>query len=162
MNKVILVGRLTRDPEVRTLPSGAVVTNISVAINRPFKNKEGNIDADFINVAIFGRAAENVGKFCAKGSQIGVDGRLQTRTYDAQDGSKRYVTEVVAENVEFLGSKRDREQTNTNTSTNQYVDIPSATPIDTPSFEDGVDVSSEDPFKDFGSEVALSDDDLPF
>jgi len=167
MNKIILVGRLTRDPEVRTISTGSVVTNITIAVNRNFRNKEGNVEADFINVVVFGKTAENVGKYCTKGSQIGVDGRLQTRSYDHQDGTKRYVTEVIADNVEFMGSRRDSESRSNNSfssygDNNSYVDIPSATPIDTPSFADEIDVSNDDPFKDFGSEVALSDDDLPF
>ena len=83
---------------------------------------------------------------------------MQTRTYDAQDGSKRYVTEVIADNVEFLGSKNQ----NASNEVNAYVDTTSSVYMDAPSPETGVDVSTEDPFKDFGSEVALSDDDLPF
>ena len=157
MNKIMLVGRLTRDPEIRAMSTGNSVANFSIAVNRPFKNREGIIEADFINIVCY-RSVENIGKYCFKGSLVGIEGRLQTRSYDAQDGTKRYVSEVVADNVEFLSSKRDHQDTQNSS----FVDIPSATPIDTPSFEDGVDVSSEDPFKDFGSEVALSDDDLPF
>lgn len=150
MNKVLLVGRITKDPELRTTTSGLSVVSFSLAVNRNFKNKEGNYDADFINVSVFGKQAENMSKYVSKGSQIGVEGRIQTRSYDAQDGTKRYVTEVVADNVEFMGSKRDASSSNS-------MDF-----VDAPSQETGVDVSSEDPFKDFGSEVALSDDDLPF
>lgn len=157
MNKIMLVGRLTRDPEIRAMSTGTSVANFSIAVNRPFKNREGIIEADFINIVCY-RSVENIGKYCFKGSLVGIEGRLQTRSYDAQDGTKRYVSEVVADNVEFLSSKRGHQDTQNSS----FVDIPSATPIDTPSFEDGVDVSSEDPFKDFGSEVALSDDDLPF
>ncbi len=157
MNRIMLVGRLTRDPEIRTMSSGSSVANFAIAVNRPFKNKEGIIEADFINIVCY-RSVENIGKYCFKGSLVGIEGRLQTRSYDAQDGSKRYVTEVVADSVEFLGSKKDHQESQNNS----FVDIPSATPIDAPSFDDGIDVSNEDPFKDFGSEVALSDDDLPF
>lgn len=153
MNKVVLVGRLTKDPELRNTNSGLPVSSFTVAINRTYKNKEGNYDTDFINVSIFGKQAENVSKYCFKGSQIGVDGRIQTRSYDAEDGSKRYVTEVVADNVEFLGSKKD------NSNANEYTDAPSQAPIDVPS---EIQIPKEDPFKDFGSEVVLSDDDLPF
>lgn len=155
MNKVVLVGRLTKDPELRNTNSGLPVAAFTVAINRTFKNKEGNYDADFINVSIFGKQAENVSKYCFKGSQVGVDGRIQTRSYDAEDGTKRYVTEVIADNVEFLGSKKD----NANYSSTSYVDAPAGTPIDVPS---EIEIPKEDPFKDFGSEVVLSDDDLPF
>lgn len=159
MNKVVLVGRLTRDPEVRTMPSGNAVASFTLAINRNFKNKEGNIDADFINVSVFGRQAENVGKYITKGSLLGCEGRIQTRSYDAQDGTKRYVTEVIAENVEFMSSSRKDEGS---APVNAYVDTTSSVYMDAPSPEIGVDVSNEDPFKNFGSEVALSDDDLPF
>ena len=158
MNKVILVGRLTRDPEVRMMPSGNNVASFTVAINRNFKNKEGNIDADFINVSVFGRQADNVGKYVFKGSQIGVEGRIQTRTYDAQDGTKRYVTEVIGENVEFMGGAKREESA----PVNAYIDTTSSIYMDQPSPDMGIDVSTEDPFKNFGSEVALSDDDLPF
>ena len=160
MNKVILVGRLTRDPEVRTLPTGNTVASFYLSINRKFKNKDGNVDADFINVSVFGRQAENVGKYVSKGSLIGCDGRIQTRSYDAQDGSKRYVTEVIADNVEFMSSSR-RDETS-QAPVNAYVDRTSSVYMDEPSPEMGVDVSTEDPFKNFGSEVSLSDDDLPF
>lgn len=159
MNKVILVGRLTRDPEVRTMPTGNTVASFTLAINRNFKNKEGNIDADFINVSVFGRQAENVGKYVTKGSQLGVDGRIQTRSYEAQDGTKRYVTEVIAESVEFMSSSR---RDDSSAPVNAYVDTTSSVYMDQPSPEVGVDISTEDPFKNFGSEVALSDDDLPF
>ena len=157
MNRIMLVGRLTRDPEIRTMSSGSSVANFAIAVNRPFKNREGIIEADFFNIVCY-RSVENIGKYCFKGSLVGIEGRLQTRSYDAQDGSKRYVTEVVADSVEFLGSKKDHQESQNNS----FVDIPSATPFDAPSFDDGIDVSNEDPFKDFGSEVALSDDDLPF
>ncbi len=161
MNKVVLVGRLTRDPEVRTLPNGNSVASITVAINRNFRNREGNIDADFINVSIFGKQAENVGKYLSKGSMLGVDGRIQTRTYDGQDGQRRYVTEVVAENVEFMSSSR-RDGNTGGTPVNAYVDTTSSVYVDEPSQDNGIDISTEDPFKNFGSEVSLSDDDLPF
>lgn len=157
MNKVVLVGRLTRDPEVRVFSNGNPVANFTLAINRNFKNKDGNIDADFIPVAVYGRQSDVIQKYVTKGSQLGVDGRIQVRSYDAQDGSKRYVTEVVADNIELMGSRKD----NTNP-VNAYVDTTSEVYMDQPSQEVGVDVSNEDPFKDFGNEVSLSDDDLPF
>lgn len=165
MNKVILVGRLTRDPEVRTMPNGNTVASFTLAINRNFKNKEGNVDADFINVSVFGRNADNVGKYMTKGSQMGCEGRIQTRSYDAQDGTKRYVTEVIADNVEFMGSGNgggSRRDDSMGAPVNAYVDTTSSVYMDSPSPEMGVDISTDDPFKNFGSEVALSDDDLPF
>lgn len=159
MNRVILVGRLTKDPELRNTGQTSVAS-FSIAVNRPFKNREGNYDADFINVSIFGMQADNVAKYCAKGSQVGVDGRIQTRTYDAQDGTKRYVTEVVAERVEFLGTKKDGNS-ESNYSNNGFIDEMPGAPIDVhPKNE--IDIPTEDPYKDFGNEVTLSDDDLPF
>ncbi len=176
MNRTILVGRLTADPELRTTPNGIATTRITVAVNR-MPNANGERVADFINVVVWRRQAENVAKFCAKGSLVGVEGRLQSRSYDAQDGTRRYVTEVVAENITFLGS---RGQTGPNPSgyspSASYNDTPSSNdfgsnmPADDVPFPSGeemsapttTDVSAEDPFKDFGDEVVLSDDDLPF
>lgn len=162
MNKVVLVGRLTRDPEIRTSSSGMQIASFSLAVNRNFRNKEGNIEADFINVVVFGKQAENVGKYITKGQMLGVEGRIQTRNYDAQDGTKRYVTEVVADNVEFLSSKNSGNSASNGAPVNAYVDTTSSFYVDEPSKDNGVDISTEDPFKNFGSEVALSDDDLPF
>ena len=159
MNRVLLVGRLTRDPEIRTLSTGNTVANFSIAVNRNFRNRDGVIEADFLNIVVYGRQADNIGKYVTKGSQVGIEGRIQTRSYDAQDGSKRYVTEIIADNVEFLSSRNGGAS---NENITAHVDTTSSVYMDSPSPEMGIDVSSEDPFKDFGSEVALSDDDLPF
>ena len=154
MNKVILIGRLTRDPEMRTVGNGAVTTSFSIAVQRPFTNQNGEREADFINIVAWRKQAENIAKYCFKGSQVAVEGRIQTRNYDDKDGKKVYVTEVVADNVTFLGSKGQTSsggdyapQESNNGGYNQDIVT--------------TDVS-EDPFKDFGEEVALSDDDLPF
>ena len=146
MNNVILVGRLTRDPELRTTPNGIATTQITVAMNRP-ANQNGERQSDFINVVVWRRQAENVAKYCTKGSQVAVEGRIQTRSYDAQDGTKRYVTEIVADNVTFLGGRGSNGGSETNFVGDENI---ATTNIE------------EDPFKDFGDEVALSDDDLPF
>ena len=158
MNKVLLIGRLTKDPELRTTGSGLEVSSFSIAVTRTFKNKEGNYDADFFNVSVFGKQASNVSKYCFKGSQVGVEGRLQSRTYDAQDGTKRYVTDVVADRVEFLGSKKD-SGTGYVADTNFMDRIPEA-PLDIVTNE--IQVPEGDPYKDFGNEIAITDDDLPF
>jgi single-strand DNA-binding protein len=106
---------------------------------------------------VWRKQAENVSKYCTKGMQVCVEGRMQTRNYDAQDGTKRYVTEVIADNVEFLGSKNSNVQ-----SSNDFADEPSNFNYsDMPSVPE-TDIPKEDPFKNFGSEVSLSDDDLPF
>lgn len=154
MNNVCLVGRLTKDPELRTIANGNMTTTVTVAINRPFTNQAGEREADFIQVVVWNRQAENLAKYCFKGSQVGVIGRIQTRSYDAQDGTKRYVTEVVAENVTFLSSKNE----NQGFSNQNYNDNQSMPEVNNESTAD----ISEDPFKDFGSEVVLSDDELPF
>ena len=99
MNKVILIGRLTRDPELKKLESGMNVATFSLAINR-------TSDAtDFINIVAFDKVAENVEKFLSKGSQAAIEGRIQTRTYVDKDGNNKYITEVIAMNVEFIGTK---------------------------------------------------------
>lgn len=105
MNKVILIGNLTRDPELTTTTSGISVCRFSLAVQRKFTNSEGERETDFINVVVWRNAAENCHKFLRKGSKAAVVGNIQTRSYDAQDGSKRYVTEVVAEEVEFVGTR---------------------------------------------------------
>lgn len=102
MNKVMLIGNLTRDPDTRTTPSGAVVCQFTLAVTRRFANSEGKREADFINVVAWRQTAELCARYLAKGRKACVVGQLQTRSYDAQDGSKRYVTEVIADEVEFL------------------------------------------------------------
>ncbi|WP_244834143.1 single-stranded DNA-binding protein [Clostridium sp. BJN0001] len=108
MNKVVLIGRLTKDPELKFTPgTGAAVTTLTLAVDR-YNSKTNQREADFIPVVIWGKQAENVANYMSKGSQMGVTGRIQTRSYDAKDGTKRYVTEVVADpyaGIEFLGSK---------------------------------------------------------
>ena len=102
MNKVVIIGRLTKDPELKYTPgNGTAVTQITVAVDRRFQ-KDGQKEADFIPVVIWGKAAENTAQFTEKGRLIGISGRIQTRSYEAKDGGKRYVTELVAEEVKFL------------------------------------------------------------
>lgn len=100
MNSVVLIGRLTRDPEVRYIAeSGSAVANFSLAVDRPFAKEK---TADFFNISVFGKPAENCGKYLAKGRLVGIQGRLQTRSYETKTGEKRYVTDIIAERVEFL------------------------------------------------------------
>lgn len=105
MNKIVLMGRLVRDPEVRYTPTNKVVCQFTLAVDRPFTNQEGQREADFIPVVFWGKQAENIGNSFAKGNRILVEGRLQIRSYDAKDGSKRYVTEVIGNNFEFIERK---------------------------------------------------------
>lgn len=161
MNKVILVGRLTRDPELRSTTSGFNTANFSVAVQRNFKNKDGNFDADFINCVAFRNQADFISKYFKKGNMIGLEGRIQSRSYDANDGTKRYVTEVLVDNVEFVGSKNDSSNSSyvsdNNAGSGFYPDV-SSNNTSTPEIE----VPSSDPYEDFDSEITLSDNDLPF
>lgn len=111
-NKCILLGRLTKDPDVRYTQTGKVVAQLTLAVDRPFKDAEGNKETDFIQVVIWSKAAELVGNSCSKGQRLLVEGRLQIRSYDAKDGTKRWVTEIIANNVEFIERKADTAKTN--------------------------------------------------
>ena len=153
MNKVILIGRLARDPEMRTTMSGANVTRFTLAVSRPFQDQNGERGADFINCVAWRRQAENIAKYCTKGSQVAVEGRIQTGSYDAQDGSKRYTTDIIVDNCTFLGSKNSNSNSSTEYNNESFIEPQQDMPTS--------DIS-EDPFKDFGEEIALSDDDLPF
>lgn len=160
MNKVFLIGRLTRDPELRYTGNNTAVASFSIAVNRNFTNQAGEREADFINIVVWRKQAENVKNYLTQGSQVAIDGRIQVRNYETEDGQKRYVTEVVADNVEFLGSK--------NSGNNGSVNAPSEsskepTPYDfaTSSEPKKTDVDSN-PFADFGSSIEISDDELPF
>jgi single-strand DNA-binding protein len=104
LNRVLLVGRLARDPELRYTPNGTAVATFTLAVNRQFTNQQGEREADFINVVVWRKPAENVANYLKKGSLAGVDGRLQTRSYEGQNG-RVFVTEVVADSVQFLESK---------------------------------------------------------
>lgn len=106
MNRVVLVGNLTKEPEKRATPQGVSVTTFTVATQKRFKNADGGYDADFINCVAWRATADFVAQYFVKGSRIGVVGSLQTRSFDDKDGNKRYVTEVVADEVEFGGSKK--------------------------------------------------------
>lgn len=102
INRVVLVGRLTKDPELRYTPSGLPVARFTVAVNRTFSNQQGEREADFISCVAWRKQAENLANFTRKGSLIGVDGRIQTGSYEGQDGKRVYTTEIVADSVQFL------------------------------------------------------------
>lgn len=106
INQVTLVGRLTKDPELRYTTEGKAVSNVTIAVNRPFRNKEGEHEADFVQCTLWKKTAENTAQYCRRGSIIGITGRIQTRHYENQEGKKVYVTEVVAEMVQFVGPKK--------------------------------------------------------
>ena len=169
MNKVILIGRLARDPELRTTPNNLSVATFSLAVSRPYNPQNGGqSEADFISCVVWRRQAENLAKYCRKGSQIAVEGRIQTRNYTAQDGNRRYITEVLCDTITFLGTRDNNGNSATFVDNNNSYSQPSSSypqpdfnvPSEAPSMPT-TDIS-EDPFKDFGEEITLSDDDLPF
>ena len=110
LNRVALVGRLTRDPELRRTGNGTAVTSFTLAVDRNFSTRDGQ-EADFINCVVWRKPAENVAQYCSKGSLVSVDGRIQTRSYDNNQGQRVYVTEVVADSVQFLETRAQRERT---------------------------------------------------
>ncbi|WP_066057969.1 single-stranded DNA-binding protein [Robertmurraya korlensis] len=109
INQVTLVGRLTKDPDLKVTPEGVYVCNITLAVNRQYRNQKGEVDTDFVHCTLWRKTAENTTSFCKKGSLIGITGRIQTRSYDHQ-GKRMYVTEVVAENVRFIGPRREDDR----------------------------------------------------
>ena len=159
MNKAILIGRLTRDPELRTTPTGRNVCQFSVAVSRNFTNANGEREADFINCVVWDKQAENLVKYQKKGNQIAVEGRIQTRNYDDKDGKKVYVTEILASNISFLDSKGTSTAGNTSFNT-----LPEPPMEDTSSNSGSVETVSveKDPFEAFGDSIEISDNDLPF
>ena len=110
INRVVITGRLTKDPEFRTTQNGISVTTFTLAVDRPFTNANGERQADFINCVTFRKQAENVNNYVSKGSLVGIDGRLQSRSYDNQEGRRIFVTEVVCDNVQFLDTKKQNNQ----------------------------------------------------
>lgn len=137
MNKCILIGRLTRDPELRYTQSGTPVCSESLAVRRPTA-RDGEEDADFINITVWGKAAENLAKYKRKGGQIAIEGRLQVSNYTDREGAKRWKTEVVANSVEFIGSRDEAaEPSQPQQQANQMT-------------------------HDYGQEVMFNDEDLPF
>ena len=154
MNKVFLIGRLTRDPELRHTGSGMAVCQINVAISR--RTGQGrDPETDFINVVVWDKQAENVSRYLSKGRQVAIEGRIQTRSYDNNEGKRTYVTEVIASNVEFLGSASDNSNSNRETSPMNENPFDVDMPQQTTSIDD-------DPFASFGEKVEISDSDLPF
>ncbi|AGF56431.1 single-strand DNA-binding protein [Clostridium saccharoperbutylacetonicum] len=134
MNKVVLIGRLTKDPELRYTPgNGAAVTTITLAVDK-YNTKTGQKEADFVPVVIWGKQAESTAQYMTKGSQMAISGRIQTRTYDANDGSKRYVTEVVATETQFL-SKGNQSSNASNS--NEY-SMPANDPFSGGNFEEDI------------------------
>ena len=130
MNKVILVGNLTRDPELSETPSGIAVCRFSIAVSRDYANAEGNRETDFFNITVWRGRAENCGKYLKKGNKVAIVGSLQTRSYDDKDGNKRYVTDVVASEVEFLTPRGAQGETDEDTTVSTRRERPQLEAID--------------------------------
>ncbi|MCH5304688.1 MAG: single-stranded DNA-binding protein [Ruminococcus sp.] len=157
LNRTILMGRLVADPELKTTASGVSVTSFRIAVDRNYVKSGEERKADFIDIVCWRQTAEFVCRYFGKGSLIAVEGQLQSRTYQAKDGTNRYVVEVVADNVSFTGERR--EAGSYNQSYNSYNNAPAAPsfepqPQPEPSYQSGAN-------SDF-QEVPLDDDDLPF
>ena len=151
INRVVLTGRLTRNPELKTTQNGLSVASFTLAVNRQFTDSQGKREADFINCVIWRKSAENLCKYTHKGSLIGIDGRLQTRSYDNNNGQKVFVTEVVVDSFSLLESKNENQTNNAGNTGNGY------------SNNSNVNAATEsDPFADGGDSIDISDDDLPF
>jgi len=145
INNVVLVGRLTKDLDLKYTSSGTAVATFSIAVNRSFTNQNGKRDADFINCVIWRKSAESMANFTRKGSLVGIEGHIQTRNYDNQQGQRVYVTEVVVETFSLLEPKnKDSNKESSNQSSNSAAS------------------NSQDPFDKSGQPIDVSDDDLPF
>ncbi len=110
MNKILLIGRLTKDPELRYVPSGEPVANFSLAVDRPFKNSQGERETDFVDIVAWRKSAELASQYLTKGRLVAIEGRLQIRSYETQDGQKRKAAEVVADRIEFLGKAPEKTE----------------------------------------------------
>lgn len=154
INRVVLVGRLTKDPELKYTPSGVAMARFTLAVNRTFKS-EGQPDADFINIIVWRKQAENTANFLKKGSLAGVEGRIQTGSYEGQDGKRVYTTDVVADSVQFLEPRNGQATQNNGTTSqpqtnNQQTNQSNYTKVD------------EDSFSNSSGPIEVQDDDLPF
>jgi single-strand DNA-binding protein len=162
INRTVLVGRLVADPELRYTPSGVATCRFVLAVNRTFSNQQGEKEADFIKIQIWRKQAENAANYLKKGSLAGVEGRIQTGSYEGTDGKRVYTTEVVADSVQFLdprsgqadsnneGRPRTDTQQNNTTQTNSTPNQQNYTRVD------------EDPFASGSGPIDVSDSDLPF
>ena len=155
INRVVLVGRLTKDVDLRYTPSGVAMARFTLAVNRTFTNQQGEKEADFINYLVWRKQAENAANYLSKGSLCGVEGRIQTGSFEGQDGKRVYTTDVVADSVQFLEPKNGQASQNhaptSQTQQNyQSSNQPNYTKVD------------EDPFANSSGPVEVSDDDLPF
>jgi len=167
INNVVLVGRLTRDVELRYTSNGTAVSTFSIAVDRPFTNASGERDTDFVNVVAWRKTAETIANFTRKGSLIGVQGRIQTRNYTNSNGQKVYVTEIVCENFSMLEPKSVTERRaqqsdgNSNNQSNSYNNVKQNSDNKAPGNQNFPNFDN-DPFEKSGDPIDISDDDLPF
>ncbi|MDW0116485.1 single-stranded DNA-binding protein [Sporosarcina thermotolerans] len=168
INRVVLVGRLTKDPELKYTQGGVAVTRFTLAVNRTFSNQQGEREADFINCVTWRKQAENTANFLRKGSLAGIEGRIQTSSFDGQDGKRVFMTEVVADSVQFLeprsanseksgaaygSAPRNEQPYYQNQQPNQQYQQPS---------QQNYTRTDNDPFAAGSGPIEVSDDDLPF
>lgn len=159
INRAVLTGRLTKDPELRTTQSGLSVATFTLAVNRQYSKAKG--DADFINCVIWRKAAENFCNFTSKGSLVGIDGRIQTRSYENKSGQKVYVTEIVVDSFSLLESKKDRLANNNSGIDNNYGFSNNTTSTNYINSSNN-ESQAPDPFAESGDSIDITDDDLPF
>lgn len=152
MNRVELIGRLTRDPELRYTSSNIATARFSLAVNRPFQSQNGEQGTDFINIVVWRKQAENVKKYCTKGSLVAVEGRIQTGSYE-KDGQRVFTTDVVADSVQFLETKSQSQN---------RVESAEVTPSDFVNSDIKESDTSDEVFANFGDSIEISDDDIAF
>lgn len=152
MNRVELIGRLTRDPELRYTSSNIATARFSLAVNRPFQSQNGEQGTDFINIVVWRKQAENVKKYCTKGSLVAVEGRIQTGSYE-KDGQRVFTTDVVADSVQFLETKAQSQN---------RVESTEVTPSDFVNSDIKESDTSDEVFANFGDSIEISDDDIAF
>lgn len=159
INRAVLTGRLTKDAELRTTQNGLSVATFTLAVNRQYSKAKG--DADFINCVIWRKAAENFCNFTSKGSLVGIDGRIQTRSYENQNGQKVYVTEIVVDSFSLLESKKDRLANNNSGADNNNGFSNNTTGTNYTNSSNN-ESQAPDPFAGSGDSIDITNDDLPF
>ncbi|GGI98100.1 single-stranded DNA-binding protein [Paenibacillus hunanensis] len=160
LNRVILIGRLTKDPELRYTPAGVAVAQFTLAIDRPFKGQDGEREVDFIPVVVWRQLAETCANYLRKGRLTAIEGRIQVRNYENNEGKRVYVTEVVADNVRFLESSRDSSSHSGGYS--EETSHGGGNSNNNRSSRNSSSRNNRDPFHDDGKPIDISDDDLPF
>jgi single-strand DNA-binding protein len=174
INSVVLVGRLTKDPELKYTQGGVAVTRFTLAVNRPFSNQQGQREADFVNCVTWRKQAENMANFLRKGSLTGIEGRIQTSNFEGKDGNRVFMTEVVADSVQFLeprsanagrseeGSNAPYQGASFQGGAQQQQQQPSYQQSNHQPNQQNYTRTNDDPFSTGGGPIEVSDDDLPF